>query len=218
VPSAASPVPELGFAVEGAEPWHHAVVPTIRLRLRLESRGGHPIRSVSLTTQIRIAVTRRSYDGDAQARLVELFGDPAGWGQTLRSLLWTHTTLVVPAFEGSTSVDMPLPCTYDFEVAGAKYLAALEDGDVPLELLFSGTTFFADERGLLQTARIPWDSEAEFALPVRVWRETMDHVFPDAAWVRLRGETFRRLYAYKAERALPTWEAALEELMGGARD
>jgi hypothetical protein len=204
---------ELGFAVEGVEPWEYAAVPTLRFRLRIESLGGQPIRSLALSTQIRIAVTRRPYGPEAQERLVELFGSPAGWGRTLRSLLWTHTTLVVQAFTGSTVVEMPVQCTYDFDVVAAKYLNALDDGDVPLELLFNGTVFYTDESGSLRTALVAWDREAECRLPVRVWRETMEHYFPGTAWLRLRKETFDRLYAYKAGRALPTWEHALEELL-----
>jgi hypothetical protein len=214
--AAAAPVPELGFSVVDVEPWEYAVVPTLRFRVRIESLGGQPIRSLALATQIRIAVTRRPYGPAAQERLVEVFGDPAGWGQTLRSLLWTHTTLVVQAFTESTVVDMPVACTYDFDVVAAKYLHALEDGDVPLELLFSGTMFYADERGLLRTALISWDKEAECRLPVRVWRDTMNHYFPGTAWLRLRKETFDRLYAYKAGRALPTWEHAVDALLEGS--
>jgi hypothetical protein len=214
-PAASAPgsAAELGFAVEAVEPWKYAAVPTLRFRLRIGSLGGQPIRSLALSTQIRIAVTRRPYGPEEQQRLVELFGDPAGWGRTLRSLLWTHTTLVVQAFTGSTVVEMPVPCTYDFDVVAAKYLSALEDGEVPLELLFNGTVFYADDRGSLRTALLAWDREAECRLPVRVWRETMEHYFPDTAWLRLRKGTFDRLYAYKAGRALPTWEHALEELL-----
>jgi Family of unknown function (DUF6084) len=206
-------VPELTFAVEGAEALPFAAIPTLGLRLRIESLGGVPIRSLALTTQIRIAVTRRSYDPATQERLVEVFGEPPRWGQTLRSLLWTHTTLNVPAFTGSTVAEMPVACTYDFEVVAAKYLHALHDGDVPLELLFSGTIFYLGESGLLRTALISWDKEAEYRLPVGVWRDVMDQYFPDSAWLRLRKETFDRLYAYKAQRALPTWEEAVERLL-----
>jgi hypothetical protein len=206
-------VPELAFAVEGAEALPFAAVPTLGFRLRIESLGGEPIRSLALTTQIRIAVTRRSYDPATQERLVEVFGEPPRWGQTLRSLLWTHTTLNVQAFTGSTVAEMPVTCTYDFEVVAAKYLHALEDGDVPLELLFSGTIFYADENGLLRTALISWDKEAEYRLPVRVWRDVMEQYFPHSAWLRLSRETFDRLYAYKAQLALPTWEDAVKALL-----
>ncbi len=131
----------------------------------------------------------------------------------MRSLLWTHTTLQVPPFSESTVVDMPVACTYDFEVVAAKYLHALEEGEVPLEFLFSGTVFYAGEGGWLQTARISWEKEAEFRLPVRLWKETMEHYFPNSAWIRLRKDAFDRLYDYKARRGLPTWEAAVEALL-----
>ena len=46
-------------------------------------------------------------------------------------------SLMVPSFTGSCELDLPVPCTYDFEVAASKYLHALGDGEVPLLLLFS---------------------------------------------------------------------------------
>jgi Family of unknown function (DUF6084) len=214
--AAPTAIPELGFTVDGVDAVPFAAVPTLGFRLRIESLGGDPIRSLVLTTQIRIAVTRRAYDATTQERLVEVFGAPSQWAQTLRSLLWTHTTLNVPAFTGSTVVEMPVACTYDFEVAAAKYLHALEDGEVPLELLFSGTVFYAGEGGFLRTALVSWDKEAQYRLPVRVWRELMDQYYPESAWLRLRKETFDRLYAYKARRALPTWEHAVEALLRDA--
>jgi hypothetical protein len=203
--------PALAFAVEGAEAVRYAAAPTIAFRLRIES--DLPVRSLTLNAQIRIAATRRAYDAADDARLVELFGERSRWGQTLRSLLWTHATLAVPPFEDSALVELPVACTYDFDVAATKYFHALAGGDVPLELLFSGTVFYAGEGGLLRTARIPWEHEAAFALPVAVWKQAIESHFPGTAWLRLRRDVFDRLYAYKAERALPTWEAAVERLL-----
>ena len=60
---------------------------------------------------------------------------------------------------------------------------------------------------------IGWDREAEYALPVSVWRETMDRYFPGSAWLRLDRDTFDRLYAYRARHALPSWEHALDRLL-----
>jgi Family of unknown function (DUF6084) len=209
----ASSLPELAFAVESAEAVRYAAVPTIAFRLQIGSDT--PVRSLTLSTQIRIAVTRRSYDPAAQERLVELFGEPSRWGQTLRSLLWTHATLVVPPFNGGTVVELPVACTYDFDIAAAKYFHALDDGEVPLELLFSGTVFYTSETGALQTAQIPWEHEAAFRLPVAVWKQAIEHHFPGTAWLRIRRDSFDRLYAYKARRSLPTWEAALDQLLEG---
>ncbi len=131
----------------------------------------------------------------------------------MRSRLWAHTTLQVPRFSGSTVVDMPIPCTYDMEVIGSKYFHALEGGEVPLEFLFSGTVFYAAEGGRLQIARISWEKEAEFRLPVRLWKETMERYFPNSAWIRLHKDAFDQLYDYKVRMGLPTWEAAVEALL-----
>ena len=200
---------ELAFSVEGAARVEHAAVPTLRFALRVASET--PVRSVLLDAQIQIAARRRGYDAAAHDRLFELFGPVADWGTTLRTLLWTRTTLVVPAFTGSTVVDLDMPCSYDLEVAASRYLDALTDGVVPLEFLFSGSVFYT-EGGALQTTRLSWESEASYALPVAVWKETMERYFRGTAWVRLRKESFDRLSAYKSRNALATWDDALEAL------
>ena len=206
-------MPNLNFGIEGAEVQEFAAVPSLLFKLRIENLEDEPIRSVALNTQVRIAARQRHYDAAEQKRLRELFGEPSGWGNTLRSLLWTHTVLQVPRFSGSTVVNMPVPCTYDLEVVATKYFYALEDGEVPLEFLFSGTVFYAGEDGRLQVERISWEKEAEFRLPVRLWREMMDHYFPNSAWIRLRMDAFGELYDYKVRGGFPTWEAAVESLL-----
>jgi hypothetical protein len=206
-------VPDLDFRIEGAEVLEYAAVPSLLFKLRIENLEEEPIRSVSLNTQIRIAATQRHYDAEEQERLMELFGAPSRWKDTLRSLLWTHTVLQVRQFFGSTVADMPVPCTYDLEVVAAKYFYALADGEVPLEFLFSGTVFYAGEDGRLQVERVSWEKEAEFRLPVRLWKEMMEHYFPNSAWIRLRRDAFDQLYDYKVRKGLPTWEAAVEALL-----
>ena len=206
-------MPDLDFGIDGAEVLEYAATPSLLFKLRVENLEEEPIRSVSLNTQIRIAATQRHYDAAEQERLLEVFGEPHRWGNTLRSLLWTHTTLQVPSFSGSTVVDMPVPCTYDLDVVAAKYFYALEDGEVPLEFLFSGTVFYAGEGGRLQIARISWEKEAEFRLPVRLWKEMMEQYFPNSAWIRLHKDAFDQLYDYKVRMGLPTWEAAVEALL-----
>ena len=201
---------ELGFSVLGAARVEHTAVPTLRFALGVSSET--PVRSVLLDVQIQIAARRRGYDASAHERLFELFGPVADWGTTLRTLLWTRTTLVVPAFEDSTVVDLDVPCSYDLEVAASRYLDALSDGDVPLEFLFSGSVFYTGSAGELQTTRLSWESEAAYALPVRVWKETMERYFRGTAWVRLSKESFDRLSAYKSRNALASWDEALEAL------
>jgi hypothetical protein len=209
VPAAAS---ELSFAVERVEALRPAVVPTLRFTLRIDA-GGAAVRSVVLGVQLQIAATRRRYDADERAQLADLFGAPQRWGETLRTLPWLQTALVVGPFEDATSAQLDVACTYDFEVAAARYLAALRDGDVPLELLLSGTVFRADEAGRMRVSRISWERELECRLPVRVWRAAIDGCFPGAAWLRLDRAAFDRLAAFRAQRALPSWEAVVEELL-----
>jgi hypothetical protein len=206
-------MPDLKFKLEGAEVADFAAVPSLLFKLRIENLEDEPIRSVALNTQIRIAAAGRHYEAAEQERLLELFGEPSRWKDTLRSLLWTHTVMQVPRFSGSTVVNMPVTCTYDLEVIATKYFYALEDGEVPLEFLFSGTVFYAEEGGRLQTTRISWEKETEYRLPVRLWKEMMDRYFPNSAWLRLRKDTFDRLYDYRVREGLPTWEAAVEALL-----
>jgi hypothetical protein len=201
---------ELGFSVVGASRVEHTAVPTLRFDLRVTSVV--PVRSVLLDVQVQIAARRRGYDADAHDRLFELFGPVSDWGTSLRTLLWTRSTLVVPAFTDESVVALDVPCSYDLEVTASRYLDALNDGVVPLEFLFSGSVFYSGEDGALQTTRLSWNSEAAFDLPVRVWKETMERYFRGTAWVRLSKESFDRLSAYKSRNALASWDDALAAL------
>jgi hypothetical protein len=214
--TAAAPttLPQLAFDVESAEPVRFAAAPTVAFAVRVSS--DKPIRSLALNAQIRIAPARRRYSDRDRERLVELFGPPERWGETLRTFLWAQASALVPPFERQASVELTVPCTYDLEVATAKYFYALDDGDVPLELLFSGTVFYLDETGALRAAQIPWESEAPYRMPARAWKDAMAQHFPGAAWLRLHDDVFDRLVAYKARNALPTWEATIERLLGEA--
>lgn len=218
-PSAAeaAAAPRLAFRVEAARALEHVAAPTVAFELGIESREV-PVRSILLDVQLQIAARRRGYDDAAQERLVELFGTPDRWGSTLRTLPWLRTTVVVPPFTGSTTVDVQVPLTYDLDVAASRYLNALDEGEVPVELLFSGSVFYLGRDGRLQTTRITWEAEAEYALPVAVWRQAMDHHFPGAAWLRLERESFDRLCLFKASHQLPTWEATIEKLLGEASE
>jgi hypothetical protein len=213
----AASAPRLAFRVEGARALEHVAVPTIAFDLAIESPNV-PVRSILLDVQLQIAARRRPYDDASQERLVELFGTPDRWGSTLRTLPWLRTTVVVPPFSESTSAEVQVPLSYDLEVAASRYFNALRDGDVPVELLFSGSVFYAAPDGRLQTTRITWEAEAEHALPVAVWREAMDRHFPGVAWLRLERESFDRLCLFKAKRALPGWEATIEELLEAAEE
>lgn len=207
-------MPDLNFQVSGAEAVPFAASPLLVFKLNVTNANAEaPIHTIALRCQIQIEATRRRYSAAEQEHLLDLYGEPERWSQTLRTMLWTHASIVVPPFDGSTTVDLQVPCTFDFNVAATKYFAGLEDGEVPLCLQFSGTIFYEAEDGAMQIAQISWEKEAKYRLPVRVWKEMMDSYYPNSAWLCLRRDVFERLDEYKRRRGIPTWEKALESLL-----
>ncbi|MEV5408870.1 DUF6084 family protein [Thermopolyspora sp. NPDC052614] len=214
LPGAARP-PVLRFAVEDAAALECAAVPTVRFTVRIDRVGTAPVQCLALNTQIRIVPARRAHDPATRLRLAELFGTGEGCDRPPPGLLWARTSSQVAGFEHGTVTHVDVGCTYDFEVAVAKYFHVLPGGEVPLEFQFSGTVFYLD-RGLLRAARVPWDAEATFRMPVRVWREVMNHYFPREAWLRLDQDAFDRLYAYRVRNTLGTWEQVVDSLLAAA--
>lgn len=207
-------MPDLDFQVESVEAVPFAVAPLLNFKLRVDnSNPDEWIQTVALRCQIQIEPTRRQYNPEEQEKMLDLFGEPARWGQTLKTMLWTHASTVVSPFQNSTTVDLPVNCTFDFNVAGTKYFAGLAGGEIPLLLLFSGTTFYEAADGAIQIAQISWSKEAKFSLPVSVWREMMEHYYPNSVWLSLRRDAFERLQRYKMQRGIPTFEQALEKLL-----
>jgi len=212
-------MPDLSFSVESAEPVQFAAEPLLALKLRVENADREePIHTIVLRAQIQIETPRRQYSVEEKGRLLDLFGQPERWSRTLKPMLWTHANTVVQAFSGSTACDLQIPCTFDFNVAATKYFHGLSDGDIPLNLLFSGSVFYAGPEGIMQVAPVPWNKEARFRLPVRVWREMMNLHYPNSAWLYLRRDVFERLYEYKMQRGIPTWEQALESLLAAEQE
>jgi hypothetical protein len=205
-------VTTLAFEIVGSRAEPHAAVPTIMLRVRVTETSGVAVHAVVLRGQIRIEPQRRRYQTDEEERLYELFGETTRWGDSMRPFLWTHVSATVPGFTACTEFDLPVPCTYDFEVAAAKYLHALAGGEIPLLVLFSGTVFTPRVRGF-SAEPISWDLEASHRMPVAIWREVMDRYFPNSGWVRISRDTLDRLQRFKAERALPTWDQTFESLL-----
>jgi hypothetical protein len=211
-------MPGLSFLVEGVTAVPYAATPTLGFQLRVTNVGPEAIQAVALRCQLQIEPARRQYTAQEQERLLDLFSEPSRWGQTLRTMLWTHTSAAVPAFAESIVIELPVPCTFDFNVAATKYFYGLEDGSVPVCLQFSGTVFYLNETASLQTSPISWNEESRFELPVKVWKEMMEQYYPDTAWVCLRRDLFDRLYRFKSENMIPTWEEALERFTPAARE
>jgi uncharacterized protein DUF6084 len=210
---------DLQLTIEGAEVVQHAAAPLLSFKVRIvNGSSNQTIHTVALRAQIQIEATRRKYDSNEKARLADLFGEPDRWGQTLRSMLWTHASIVVPRFTENVLADIPVPCTFDFNVAATKYFHGLTNGDLPLCFQFSGTVFYQSEDGLLQVSPISWDKEAKYRLPVKVWKDLIDLYYPNSAWLALRKDAFEKLYQYKVREGIPTWEEAIERVLDSVQD
>lgn len=202
----------LRFAIVGAEAEHYAAVPTVTLQLHLTEESGATVHAVALRAQVMIEPKRRHYEAAEQGRLEAMFGPSTRWGETLRNFLWTNVGTTVTRFTGETTVGLPIALTYDFDVAGAGYLHGLEDGEIPLRCLFSGTTFVKGEAGFV-VEPVAWSEEATFGLSVATYREAMDAHFPDCAWIRMSHEALDRLQKFKVSQGLPTWDDTFERLL-----
>jgi Family of unknown function (DUF6084) len=203
-------MPELHFQIEGAEAVAHAATPLIALKLRITNLlATEAIHTLTLRCQVQIEPAKRRYLPQEQAKLLDLFGEPERWSRTVRPLLWMNTSVAVPGFTDNLLVNLEVPCTFDFNVAATKYFHALDAGEIPVCVMFSGTVFYQGADDALQVAQVPWDREANFRLPVSVWKEMMDMHYPGTAWLCLQREAFEQLYLYKMRHGLPTWEQAI---------
>jgi hypothetical protein len=215
--AAPSVAPDPEFAVVGVRPLRYAAAPMLALDLQVSEPSGRPVYMIALTIQLMIEPARRRYDDATRERLLELFGPPERWAVTTRSLVWTQLDVVVPAFTGSTTVVVPIACNYDLEVTAAKYLHSLPDGEAPLALHFNGMVYYPREDGGLQMVLVPWTRSIDFRMPVSVWKDTIEHYYPNTGWVGLRSETLAALQREKVDRGLATFDACVAELLEGAR-
>jgi hypothetical protein len=205
---------DLDFEIRGVKAVPHSVSPLLAFDLLITAKPAEVlIHSVVLRVQIMIEATRRQYSPNDQERLLDIFGEPERWSQTLRTMLWTHASTVVPTFEGQIAVDLPVPCTFDFNVAGTKYFSGIENGEIPVAMLFSGSIFYETEEKAMQVAQISWEKEARFKMQISVWKTMMDLYYPNIAWLCLRKDAFDRLYEYKVRHGIPTWEQVMEKLI-----
>ncbi len=204
---------DVDFEVVGARPIKYAAAPMLALDLHLTESAGAPVYMIALTIQLMIEPARRRYDEATRQRLVELFGPPERWAVTTRSLVWAKLDVLVPAFTGAITVTVPIACHYDLELAAAKYLHSLPDGEAPLALHFNGMVYYPGDDGGLQMALIPWSKSIDFRMPVSVWHETIAHYYPGTTWIAVRTGTFEALQREKLARGLATLDACVEALL-----
>ena len=132
---------DLVFDCTGVRVDKFSLMPAMYMSLRVSETTGSRVEAIALRCQIRIEPARRRYSDDEAERLNDLFGETQRWADTLKPIQFSNISVMVPGFSGSTDVELTVPLTYDMEIGATRYFAGLDDGEVPLLLLFSGTIF-----------------------------------------------------------------------------
>ncbi len=209
---------ELEFRIDDVVAEPYAAAPQLTARLQVSESTGATVHAIALRSVVRVEPQKRAYSDDETTGLADQFGTRDRWSQTLKPFQWMQCSTMIQGFEGSTLVDLPMPVTYDFEVAASKYLHALgPSGEVPLNFLFSGTVFTRGTNGF-GIEQVPWHLEANYKMPVEVWRTCMQLHFPNAGWLRLHRETLDELGDYKVAHGLTTWEEVVSRLLAAAKE
>lgn len=206
--------PRPGFEVVNARAARRAAAPTLIFEVEIEDPSRRPVFTISLSTQIAIEPARRGYDDDTRERLTELLGEAGGSGAPTRTMPWTRVDVLVQPFEGRTRVELPVLCSYDLEVGSTGYFRALADGEVPLVFHFNGSVYYDEGDGRLQIVQISWEESSDFGLPIETWREMIAIHYPLRSWVPADESTVERLRRFRLQRGLPSYDAALDALLG----
>ena len=207
---------DLAFTVADVFAEPYAAAPQLTARLRIQESTDEVIHAIALRCQVRIEPQRRRYSEDEESGLLDMFGTRERWFDTLKPFMWMQCSAMVQGFTAITEVDLVMPCTYDFEVTWSKYLHALRAEAIPVVFLFSGTVFTRGTNGF-GVEQIPWDCEARYRIPVTVWRDMIEHYFPNSGWLRLSRDTIESLAHYKAVRGLTTWDEAVDSLLAKSK-
>lgn len=201
------------FQVHDVISVHDAAAPTLSFAIGVTETSGREVFTIALTAQINVDPARRTYDPRTREALVELFGEPERWASTTNSFLLAHATTLVPSFTGATTFTLPVPCTYDLELAAAKYFYSLPDGEAPLSFHFTGSVLYRGDAGGVQVVLIPWTCSAQYRMPVNAWKAMMDNHYPNGSWVRLQADTVAALARRKAAHGLPSYDACVSALL-----
>ena len=209
---------ELTFRIDDVVAETYVAAPQLTARLQVSEDTGATVHALALRSVVRIEPQKRAYSDDETSGMVDQFGTRDRWSQTLKPFQWMQCSTMVQGFTGSTLVDVPMPVTYDLEVTASRYLHALgDDGEVPLNFLFAGTVFTRGDGGFA-VEQVPWHLEANYRMPVEVWRTCMRLHFPNAGWLRLHRDTLAELSRVKAALGLTTWDEVVSRLVTASGD
>jgi hypothetical protein len=203
--------PEFSIIGVTAEPY--AATPLLRFELEVSEPSGREIYTIALSAQVQIDADRRSYDPETRERLRDLFGEKERLPATAGALQIARVDVLVPSFTGVGRFTLSLPVSADLEFAASRYLTALPGGVVPMTFNFNGSIFYCGDDDRLQVTLVPWSCDARFRVPEATWRDLIEKRFAGSGFIRLQADTIERLRRHRAEQGLPTFDAAIAELL-----
>lgn len=202
------------FTVLDVAAVRHAATPTLRFDMHVSDPAGREVYAIALSVQIQIDPAQREYDDATRSRLVELFGAPERWGATTHAFEWARIDVLVPSFTGATSFALQVPCTYDLEVAAAKYFYCLPDGMVPLSFHYSGMVLYREPGGGgVQVTPVPWSCSTRWRMPVQTWKAAMAAQYPGGGWIHLSADTLEALMDRKAAAGHHSFDALVATML-----
>jgi hypothetical protein len=196
-------VSKLEFEMIDAVPEAHPATPALRLRLRVRV-DGPAIDAIALRVRVQIEPWRRRHMQSEEALLTDL--------SLSTPLQWSQTAAALAGFERETAFEVPVPCTYDLQVAADKYLTALEDGSIPVRLFFNGTIFRGAPNGF-NVEMLPWDLECAGEVGVEAWQRALDACFSGQAWIRVDRGTYDALRRYRSAHRNASWDETMNALL-----
>ncbi len=206
--------PNLRLAVSGVRAIPHAAAPTLSFTLAVDDDSGREVFMAGLSVQIQIEPAKRSLRRRVPGEAHRALRGPAPLDhhRAADALDRPRRCCSRPS-RGRRRANIEVLCNYDVELAAAKYFHSVTDGEIPLAFHFNGSVYYATEDGRLQIVQVPWDTTADFSLPLSVWTEMIDSYYPYRGWVPVHRDTLDALQRLKARSGAPTFDAALTELL-----
>ena len=194
----------------------HAALPALEFDVHVTEPTGRQVYVIALSAQIMIEPARRQYTR-CGARAARRAVRPAG-------ALGDHDAQpgLAPRRRARAQLHRrdhlhgPVPCTFDLEIAAAKYFNAVEDGLVPLAFNFNGIDPLPRRRRAAADVAGPVELLGGVPLRRRGLAPGDGRLLPERALGALHAETLHALLAEKARRGAPTMDAAIAGLLRDA--
>ena len=98
-------MPDLEFTILSAKIKQYAALPTLHFGLEIKNEiKDEEVYAAALKCQVIIEATKRHYNDQIKENLVEVFGEPHRWEDTVKSLYWTTITVPVTRFRDKTII------------------------------------------------------------------------------------------------------------------